>query len=189
MNYYSHILLTLLLLSQCITRANSDAMELNTNTFDDVINDKKLVFINFYADWCRFSNMLKPIFNQAADEIINANENVLLARVNCDASKELAQRFHITKYPTIKLWRNGQAARREYRGERSVDAFKNYIEDQLKDPIQYVSSLNELEERHAENKKSFVGWLSSYNTYESIRFHSGFTSRGICPYMGTYLIY
>lgn len=28
----------------------------------------ELVFINFYAEWCRFSNMLQPIFDEAADK-------------------------------------------------------------------------------------------------------------------------
>ena len=26
-----------------------------------------IVLINFYADWCRFSQMLKPVFDKAAD--------------------------------------------------------------------------------------------------------------------------
>ena len=139
------------------TVTRGDAVELNTDSFDDIISIHKLVLVNFYADWCRFSTMLKPIFNQASLEISNMHTSVLLARVNCDTSKDLAQRYHISKYPTIKLWRNGQPARREYRGERSVEAFKNYIEDQLKDPIQYVDSMRDLEEKHAENKKSIIG--------------------------------
>lgn len=28
----------------------------------------ELVFLNFYADWCRFSQMLAPIFEDAADK-------------------------------------------------------------------------------------------------------------------------
>ena len=132
-------------------------MELTDTTFDEMLSLHTLVLVNFYADWCRFSNMLKPMFNQAADEIYASSPNVLLARVNCDNSKDLAQRFHISKYPTIKLWRNGQQARREYRGERSVGAFKSFIEEQLKDPIHYVVTVVELEDKHAEMKKSVVG--------------------------------
>lgn len=136
-------------------------MELTDTTFDEILSIHSLVLVNFYADWCRFSNMLKPIFSQAADEIYATDQSVLLARVNCDNSKELAQRFHISKYPTIKLWRNGQPARREYRGERSVGAFKTFIEEQLKDPIHYVETVVELEERHLETKKSVVGGFTT----------------------------
>ncbi|KAI6650899.1 Endoplasmic reticulum resident protein [Oopsacas minuta] len=162
----STIPLTILILTLLLQTpyTHGEALELSEDTFDEIISNNRLVFVNFYADWCRFSNMLKPIFNQAADEIAAAHEGVLLARVNCDHSKELSQRFHITKYPTMKLWRNGQQARREYRGERSVDAFKNFIEDQLKDPISYVETLVELEEKHLENVKSIVGFFEDNST-------------------------
>lgn len=29
----------------------------------------ELVFINFYADWCRFSQILKPVFEEAAKKV------------------------------------------------------------------------------------------------------------------------
>ena len=157
MNIHHLLLLLLSSISLQTTTTQGEATELTAESFDEIISIHKLVLINFYADWCRFSTMLKPIFNQASLEISTLHDSVLLVRVNCDSSKELAQRFHISKYPTIKLWRNGQPARREYRGERSVDAFKSYVEDQLKDPIHYVDSMRDLEERHAENKKSVIG--------------------------------
>lgn len=47
----------------------------------------ELVFINFYADWCRFSNMLGPIFDEAADKVSEAFPNpgqVVMGKVDCD---------------------------------------------------------------------------------------------------------
>ena len=47
----------------------------------------ELVFVNFYADWCRFSNLLAPIFDEAADKItkeIGDPSRVVLGRVDCD---------------------------------------------------------------------------------------------------------
>lgn len=35
--------------------------------FFSISASNELVFINFYADWCRFSNLLQPIFDEAAD--------------------------------------------------------------------------------------------------------------------------
>lgn len=31
-----------------------------------------------------------------------------MGRVDCEAEQEIAHRFHITKYPTLKTWRNQQ---------------------------------------------------------------------------------
>lgn len=38
-----------------------------------VVGSKDIVFLNFYADWCRFSQMLKPIFDKAADKLHSEN--------------------------------------------------------------------------------------------------------------------
>ena len=32
----------------------------------------------------------------------------MFGRVDCESEQEIAQRFHITKYPTLKMWRNAQ---------------------------------------------------------------------------------
>ena len=29
----------------------------------------ELVFVNFYADWCRFSQILKPVFEEAGKKV------------------------------------------------------------------------------------------------------------------------
>lgn len=45
-----------------------------------------MVFINFYADWCRFSQILQPIFDEAAVKLeAEFPGKVLLAKVDCDA--------------------------------------------------------------------------------------------------------
>lgn len=66
----------------------------------------------------------------------------------------IASRFHITKYPTLKLLRNGQATKREYRGQRSADAFANYIKEQLRDPIKILESLNEIKDLEVRTSNS-----------------------------------
>lgn len=53
----------------------------------------------------------------------------------------VASRFQITKYPTIKVLINGQPAKREYRGKRSVEAFVSFVKKQLEDPIQEVANM------------------------------------------------
>lgn len=53
----------------------------------------------------------------------------------------VASRFQITKYPTLKVLINGQPAKREYRGKRSVEAFVSFVQKQLEDPIQEVENM------------------------------------------------
>lgn len=56
----------------------------------------------------------------------------------------LAQRFHISKYPTLKLIVNGQVAKREYRGQRSKDDIVAFIRKQLTSPVKEVTNHDDL---------------------------------------------
>ena len=46
----------------------------------------ELVLVNFYADWCRFSNMLEPIWDGGADLVAKKldTRRVLMAKIDCD---------------------------------------------------------------------------------------------------------
>lgn len=51
----------------------------------------ELVIINFYADWCRFSGILTPIFEEAAEKVSSFYPNpgkVVLGKVDCDTESE-----------------------------------------------------------------------------------------------------
>ena len=47
---------------------DSGAVVLDTKNIDEALAGSEFVFINFYADWCRFSNMLSPIWDEFADK-------------------------------------------------------------------------------------------------------------------------
>ncbi|KRY87508.1 Endoplasmic reticulum resident protein 44 [Trichinella pseudospiralis] len=119
--------------------ASAKLVVLNKENFDKVIGVTEIALVNFHADWCRFSQMLAPVFSEAASRF-QGDPRVVFGTVDCDKQSELASRFHINKYPTLKIFRNGEVARREYRGARSVSAFVQYITDQLADVIQIVTN-------------------------------------------------
>lgn len=100
-----------------------------------------------------------PIFDEAAEKVLaefSETGKVVMGKVDCDKETSIATRFHITKYPTLKVIRNGQPAKREYRGQRSVEAFTNFIKKQLEDPIEEFKNLKELTELES-NKRLIIG--------------------------------
>lgn len=58
---------------------------------------------------------------------------------------DIAQRYRISKYPTLKLFRNGMMMKREYRGQRSVVAIADFIRQQQVDPVKELHSLDEVQ--------------------------------------------
>ncbi|XP_055684702.1 endoplasmic reticulum resident protein 44 [Lutzomyia longipalpis] len=183
------LLQTLLVLCVNFHRTESGAVQLTSDNLDMTLASNELVFINFYAEWCRFSNILQPIFDEAADEVAKEFPEagkVVMGKVDCDKENSVATRFHITKYPTLKVIRNGQPLKREYRGQRSVEAFSEYVRKQMEDPIQEFQTLKDLE--HLDSKKrSVIGYfdrrdMPEYNIFrrvatnlkEDCQFHVGF---------------
>lgn len=46
-----------------------EVLQLNDANFHEQVNQHDVVIVNFYADWCRFCQMLKPVYAQAAKKI------------------------------------------------------------------------------------------------------------------------
>ncbi|CAG9817492.1 unnamed protein product [Phaedon cochleariae] len=181
----------LFLLVTCLlyNPTDSGAVHLTQQNVDMTLASNELVFINFYADWCRFSNLLMPIFDEAAEAVAKEFPEagrVVMAKVDCDKESSISSRFHITKYPTLKVVRNGQPAKREYRGQRSVEAFTSFIKKQLEDPTKEFKELRELGELES-NKRIIIGYFDrrdqpEYSTFRRVatnlkddcQFHVGF---------------
>lgn len=51
--------------------------------------------------------------------------------IKCIIVAAITARYKVTKYPTLKIFRYGAVSRREYRGQRSVDAIVGYVHDML----------------------------------------------------------
>jgi len=160
-----------LLFLRLFHHANCGALQLNADNFDTVLASTELVLINFYADWCRFSNMLGPIFDEAADKVaaeFPEAGRVVLGKVDCDKETSIGTRFHITKYPTLKAIRNGQLFKKEYRGQRSAEAFANFIREQLVSPVKEFTSLSEVEKTD-DKKRTAIGY---FETKESVEYQN-----------------
>ncbi|CAG0892653.1 unnamed protein product [Cyprideis torosa] len=203
----SGILASLVLLSSVLvlTADSNGAVQLDNENFDQILADNEIVFVNFYADWCRFSNMLEPIWDEAAEKLAKAVAQpgkVIMGKVDCDKQSDIAKRFHITKYPTLKLMKYGQLAKREYRGQRSADAFVKFLQDQLKDPFELFDKMEALDNISDTKKRHLVGFYLDRNTKEfetfrkvasylvdSCQFHLTFASLPLRPPNANMLLY
>ncbi|XP_066245000.1 endoplasmic reticulum resident protein 44 [Euwallacea similis] len=168
---------------------DSEAVQLTQQNFDNILASNELVFINFYADWCKFSNILMPIFDESAATVAKEFSEVgkvVMGKVDCDKEGSIATRFHIKKYPTLKIIRNGQPTKKEYRGQRSVEAFTNFIKKELEDPVNEFKEISELGKLESD-KRIIIGYFDrkdqpEYNIFRRVagnlkddcQFHVGF---------------
>ena len=81
--------------------------KVNNETFkQQVLENEKVVLVDFYADWCGPCKMLAPIVEQIAVE----NEQVAVFKLNVDEAPELAMQFGVMSIPTLIVFKDGQVA-------------------------------------------------------------------------------
>lgn len=64
----------------------------------------KLVFLDFWADWCGPCRMLGPTFERLAEKY---TETVTFAKVNVDELPDIANKFAVRSIPTLVLLQSG----------------------------------------------------------------------------------
>ena len=121
--------------------------DINSNV-DGAIKDNQFVFVNFYADWCRFSNLLAPVWDEGADLINKELAGQKVGKLDCDKHGELGTRFHITVLGKI-----------ECRGQRSAEeAFLNFVKDETMNPVVEFKELQGLKDMD-DKKPHIIGYF------------------------------
>ena len=90
-----------------------------TEGFSD--DGSKLVL--YYAPWCPHCKSLMPTWDQLKSE--SSGSNVSVEKVDCEANPEAAEEQGVNGFPTIVLFKNGEAT--TYEGDRSLDDLKKFI--------------------------------------------------------------
>ena len=81
-------------------------MKVATNTnFDELLQDSKLVIVDFWATWCGPCRMISPILDEVEEEM---PDKITVVKVNVDDADEIATQFRIMSIPTLLFFKNGQ---------------------------------------------------------------------------------
>lgn len=109
--------------------ATAAVMPLTHENFDEVVNGSKNVFVKFYAPWCGHCQALAPEYEIVGDSFANT-ESVIIAEVNADEDRVLAERFEIQGFPTLKFFPAGENVEAiDYKDERNADAMIKFVNE------------------------------------------------------------
>ena len=80
----------------------------NVEQFEqEVINESKTVFIDFYATWCMPCRTMNPIIKEIAKE----HKEVKVVKIDVDKNEELAIKYNVINIPTMLIMKNGEVTK------------------------------------------------------------------------------
>ncbi|KAG2147563.1 protein disulfide isomerase [Suillus clintonianus] len=108
-----------------------ETLILDVHSFDDVaLDETKDVLVTFTAPWCGHCKSLKPIYEQVAIDF-KPESTCIVANIDADAqpNKEIAGRYGVSSYPTIKFFPRGGKEVEAYEGPRTEQAFVAFLNE------------------------------------------------------------
>ena len=83
------------------------AMNMNHEQFRSMVENGKIVLVDFWAPWCSYCRRINPAYEKIAEQY---GADMVVAKVNIDDEPQLAHAEQIEVIPTLILYKDGKAA-------------------------------------------------------------------------------
>jgi thiol-disulfide isomerase/thioredoxin len=109
------------------------AVPVNAGSFANYISTHKYTFVNFYAPWCIWCQRLEPVWEAFAETMDRdfRGTPVSIIKVDCVENRDLCMEQKIQAFPSLRMFKDGQPAPPDYRSDRTVDAFTEFVKQFL----------------------------------------------------------
>ncbi|MDV3166877.1 MAG: thioredoxin family protein [Vigna little leaf phytoplasma] len=77
--------------------------------YQEIINKKPIVLVDFYAEWCGPCNKMAPIL----EEISSIYQNIFFCKIDVDEYFSLAKQNKVNAFPTLILYFQGKEIKRQ----------------------------------------------------------------------------
>jgi protein disulfide-isomerase A1 len=141
---------------QATDEAPSDVLELDGESFEKAIADNDLIAVEFFSPWCGHCKSLAPEWEKAATAM---KGKVPVAKVDCTANQELCGAQGVQGYPTLKLFRGGEAGPMEV--ARKSEAIVTFLSKELSPAVTTLSTSAEVDAFVAEHPLTAVAFLDN----------------------------
>jgi protein disulfide isomerase family A protein 3 len=137
----------------------SDVLEFTDDDFAESVAEHDIILVEFFAPWCGHCKKLAPEYEQAATELKAATPPVPLAKVDCTANSDTCQKFGVSGYPTLKIFRGGEMSS-DYGGPRQAAGIVSYMKKQSGPSSRELLSVEDAKAFLGDKDASVVGFFS-----------------------------
>lgn len=73
--------------------------------FEEIINSKTPVFVDFFATWCGPCKMMHPILEELHESL---GEKVRIIKIDIDKNEQLSSAYNVRSVPTLMIFKDGK---------------------------------------------------------------------------------
>lgn len=70
--------------------------------FETLVDTHPIVFLDFWASWCKPCQLFGPVFEEAA----RMHPDICFGKVNTEVATDLSQAFQVRSIPTLMAFKN-----------------------------------------------------------------------------------
>lgn len=163
------VLLSAIFVVFCAAEVKEEDMVLvlTDANFDEVVQKNEFLLVEFYAPWCGHCKKLTPEYAKAAK--ILRQDNLYIGKLDATEQKEVAKRFEIGGYPTLKFFIKGEPI--DFEGGRTSSEIVSWVRKKTGPASKQYSTVAELDSFQSSSEVAvvFFGDSSSslFSVYES----------------------
>jgi len=162
------VLLALVAAAQCEIELDEGVLVLTSENFQEALDANPIILVEFYAPWCGHCKKLAPEYASAAQTLATDGSTAKLAKVDATEQKDLAGRYGVRGYPTLKLFRNGQPM--DYSGGRTADAIVAYMNKKSGPPAETLETVEAADALVEKAKVAVIGFFKDTESEEAKAF-------------------
>jgi len=131
---------------------------LTTGNFDDFVKENAAVLVEFYAPWCGHCKALTPEYAKAATTLAEEGSDIKLAKVDATVENDLAAKFGVRGYPTIKFFRDGGEPS-DYGAGRQAPDIVNWLKKKTGPPAADLKSVEDAKKMADKDEVVVIGFF------------------------------
>lgn len=138
-------------------KEEENVLVLETASFDDALKEHKDMLVEFYAPWCGHCKSLAPEYAKAATKLKDENSAIKLGKVDATVESDLASRFGVRGYPTLKFFHDGVPT--EYNGPRQAEGIVSWLKKKTGFPATKLDTSDAVKAFLADREVAVIGFF------------------------------